>query len=336
MRHTGGRGRASNYIGFMRKAFDEAGFADIPVIAASAQGIESNPGFNIYSIKLINNLIMSTLLGDLLLRVTLRTRPYEKIENSTNLLLKSWQDRIVEEMENINKTSFIQLTKDIVKSFDKLEIVKEEKPKVGIVGEILVKYHPIANNNLIETLEAEGAEVLISDLMDFISYSLYNAKFKNEHLGKGLLPKLAGKAGIKYIETYRRYVRKALKDSENFTAPMYIEDLAEMGEEVVSLGNQSGEGWLLVAEMIELIQEGAKNVVCVQPFGCLPNHIVGKGMIKPIRDIYPEANIIPLDYDPGASAVNQLNRLKLMLSRAESNLKDKTIIKDSKKDKKTQ
>lgn len=318
---TGGMCRASNYIGFLRKALREAGFENIPVIAVSAQGIEKNSGFT-YSISMINNLIMATLLGDLLQRVSLRVRPYEKIKNSTNILLDYWINKARGSLVEMSKKDFIGLVNDIVLAFDKLEIIREEKPKVGIVGEILVKYHPVANNNLIETLEAEGAEVLISDLTDFVNYCMYNANFKHDHLGKGLLGKLAGNLGIAYVESYRKHLRAALEASEKFTAPLHIEDLARLGERVVSLGNQSGEGWLLTAEMMELVEMGAENIVCVQPFGCLPNHITGKGMIKPIREINPRANIIPLDFDPGASSVNQLNRLKLMLSRAESKLEE--------------
>ncbi len=319
---TGGMCRASNYIGFLRKALKESGFENIPVIAVSVQGIEKNPGFK-YSISMINNLIMATIIGDLLQRVSLRVRPYEKIKNSTNILLDFWIEKARNSLEGMNKKSFIKIINDIVLAFDKLEVVDEEKPKVGIVGEILVKYHPVANNNLIATLENEGAEVVISDLADFINYSMYNSNFKHDHLGKDYLSKLGGNLGIMYIESYRKHLREALEKSEKFEAPLHIEELAKLGEKVVSLGNQSGEGWLLTAEMMELVEMGVENIVCVQPFGCLPNHITGKGMVKPVREINSKANIIPIDFDPGASSVNQLNRLKLMLSRAEENLKSK-------------
>ena len=163
---------------------------------------------------------------------------------------------------------------------------------------------------------------MLGDLTDFLLYCLYNSSFKSQHLGKSFTSKLAGDIGIKYIEYYRKPIREALNNSKNFLSPLKIEELGELAEKLISLGNQSGEGWLLTADMRELIEEGAENIVCVQPFGCLPNHITGKGMIKAIREIYPKANIIPLDYDPGASAVNQLNRLKLMLSTAQDNLKE--------------
>lgn len=313
---TGGVCRASNYVAFLRKALEESGFSNIPVISVSTQGIEKNPGFP-FSLDMIKKLIISTLLGDLLMRVTLRVRPYEKIENSTNMLLDKWIEKLLLGIENINKQEFIKYTNDIVKSFDELEIIDITRPKVGIVGEILVKYHPVANNQLVGILENEGAEVLVSDIADFVLYCLYNSDFKNKYFGKSFKQKITGDIGIKYIEYYRKYIRESLDNSKRFTPPLTIEELGDLAKRLISLGNQSGEGWLLTAEIIELIEHGAENIVCVQPFGCLPNHITGKGMIKAIRDVYPKTNIIPLDYDPGASTVNQLNRLKLMLSRAE-------------------
>lgn len=322
---TGGVCRASNYVGFLRKALKEAGFEHVPVISVSVQGIEKNPGFT-FSYDMVKRGIMATLLGDLLMRVSLRVRPYEKIKNSTNLLLNRWIDKLIASLDNINQAQFIKYANDIVTSFDKIEIIDTPKPKVGIVGEILVKYHPVANNQLIEILEEEGAEVVLSDLTDFLLYCLYNADFKYKALGQGLKGKLIGDIGIKYIEYYRKHIRKALNKSQRFTPPLTIEELGERAGKLISLGNQSGEGWLLTAEMLELIEHGAENIVCVQPFGCLPNHITGKGMIKAIREIYPKANIIPIDYDPGASAVNQLNRLKLMMATAEENIKEKNEI----------
>ena len=324
---TGGMCRASNYIGFLRKALRESGLSHIPVISISAQGIEKNPGFT-FTYDMIKRSIMSILLGDLLMRVSLRVRPYEKIKGSTNLLLDTWIDKLMIPLEDMDKGGFIKYINEIVKSFDKIEILDIAKPKVGIVGEILVKYHPVANNNLIDILEEEGAEVVVSDLTDFLLYCLYNSDFKARRLGKSYGTKMAGDIGIAYIEHYRKYIKKSLEDSERFQSPLKIEELGELAEKLISLGNQAGEGWLLTAEMIELIEAGAENIVCVQPFGCLPNHITGKGMIKGIRDIYPKANIIPIDYDPGASSVNQLNRLKLMLSKAEE-----SIVEDKKDEK---
>ena len=328
---TGGMCRASNYVGFLRKALKESGFSNIPVISVSAQGIETNPGFKL-SYKMIRDLVMSVLMGDLLMRLSLSTRPYEKIKNSTNILLNNWIVKLRDEIKDINKKSYEEYIKQIVCDFESLETLDIDKPKVGIVGEILVKYHPTANNQLVDVLEKEGVEVVTGDLTDFLLYCLYNSNFKNKHLGKSLTGKLAGDVGIKYIEYFRKPVRDALNNSKKFHAPLKIEELGKLAEQLISLGNQSGEGWLLTADMIELIEEGAENIVCVQPFGCLPNHITGKGMIKGIRDIYPRANIVPLDYDPGASMVNQVNRLKLMLSTAEDNLKESL---DEKKRKRT-
>ncbi len=316
---TGGMCRASNYIGFLRKALVESGFGDIPVISVSAQGIEKNPGFT-YSVSMINKLIMATLLGDLLVRVSMRVRPYEVNKGETNDLLENYLDTIALDMKNMTKSKYRVYAEDIVNVFDNIEIRDIKKPRVGIVGEILAKYHPAANNNLIDILEEEGAEVVISDLADFMMYCLYNGDFKNKHLGKSYTTKLGGDFAMKYIESYRKHIRIALEKSKRFHGPLKINQLTDLAEKLVSLGNQSGEGWLLTAEMLELVEDGAENIVCVQPFGCLPNHITGKGMIKGIRDIYPKTNIIPIDYDPGASHVNQLNRIKLMLSRAEANL----------------
>lgn len=320
MTQTGGVCRASNYIGFMRKAFKDAGFGDIPIIAASAQGIESNPGFT-YSLEMARKGVMAILYGDLLMRMLYRVRPYEKIQGSANILCGNWIRNCVEAVKVGDKKEFKRNVYNMIRDFDEIEIdEKLVKPKVGIVGEILVKYHPAANNNIVDILEEEGAEVVVSDLTDFLLYSSYNSTFKHKYLSKGVLPKIAGDIAIKYIEYYRKHIRMALRDSERFYEPLTIYELGEKAEELISIGNQYGEGWLLTGEMLELIENGAENIVCVQPFGCLPNHITGKGMIKAIRDKYPKANIVPLDYDPGASEVNQLNRLKLMLSTAHDNV----------------
>ena len=316
---TGGVCRASNYVAFLRKALREAGFENVQVISISTQGIEKNPGFK-FSPNMAKRFIMSILLGDLLTRLSLKVRPYEKIKNSTNILLEKWIINIDKQLKLLNKNSFTKLVNDMVESFERIEILDTIKPKVGIDGEILIKYHSEANNELINILEEEGAEAVLGDMTDFLLYCLYNADFKNKKLGKSYKSKLFSDVGIQYIEYYREPIRKALDKSDRFTSPKTIQELGERAEELISLGNQSGEGWLLTAEMIGFVSEGVENIVCVQPFGCLPNHIVGKGMIKGIRDIYPNANIVPIDYDPGASVVNQLNRIKLMLSTAKANI----------------
>ena len=198
-----------------------------------------------------------------------------------------------------------------------------QKPKVGIVGEILVKFSPLANNHIVELLEEEGAEAVMPDLMDFLLYCFYNSNFKADYLGGKRSTAWICNMGISLLEFFRKTARKELEKSRHFGPPSHIHNLAEMAKDYVSLGNQTGEGWFLTGEMLELIHSGVNNIVCTQPFGCLPNHIVGKGVIKELRSSHPEANIIAVDYDPGASEVNQLNRIKLMLATAQKNLNQK-------------
>ena len=234
-------------------------------------------------------------------------------------------------MKNKNKRVFKNNLKNIIHEFDNLEITDEVKPKVGLVGEILVKFHPDANNHVVDIIEREGAEAVMPDFMDFIFYCAYDANFKYKNLS-GTWKKLVVNNVIIYIlENYRRHMKKYLNRSKRFSAPHSIYHLANSASDILSLGNQTGEGWFLTAEMIELIKSGAPNIVCMQPFACLPNHVTGKGMIKELRRRYPEANIVAVDYDPGASEVNQLNRIKLMLSVAFKNLKaDKpTLVEQS-------
>jgi len=216
-----------------------------------------------------------------------------------------------------------------------LEIKDIKKPQVGLVGEILVKFHPTANNNIVDILEAEGAEAVMPDLMDFFLYCAFNHEFKNIYLSGSKKAKIAGFTVIKIIEYYRSEMKIALNKSNRFEAPKSIECLAENASKILSIGNQTGEGWFLTAEMIELIEEGAPNILCMQPFACLPNHVTGKGMIKVLKNKYPKANIVAVDYDPGASEVNQLNRIKLMLAVAFKNLQgdakyDNTFTNDRK------
>ena len=214
------------------------------------------------------------------------------------------------------------MKKTIIKSFDKIKITNEIKPRVGIVGEILVKYAPAANNSLVELLEAEGAEAQVPDMIDFLLYCFYNQIYKAEHLGTSKKTAFICRMAIHLVEFVRGAATKAFRNSNYFTASSGIFKAAKLAEPIVSLGNQTGEGWFLTGEMAHLIEEGVSNIICTQPFGCLPNHIVGKGVIKELRRRYPAANIVAIDYDPGASEVNQLNRIKLMLSTAVKNLSD--------------
>lgn len=312
---TGGVCRASNYIAFIRKALRDAGFGNIPVISANPGTLEDNPGFT-YSWDMGNKALMSILYGDLLTKVLYRVRPYEKVEGSADELYKYWLDRCSESVMNGNRSQFTKNVRKIIHDFDNLELRDCVKPRVGIVGEILVKYHPTANNDIVKLLEREGAEVVVPDLTDFILYCAYNENFKYKYLSKAKLNKMVGDIAIRYIEFYRREMKVALKKSNRFSPPVNIKRLGKMVSPILSLGNQAGEGWLLTAEMIELIEDGVDNIVCVQPFACLPNHVTGKGMINAVRSMHPQANIIAVDYDPGASEVNQLNRIKLMLSNA--------------------
>lgn len=322
---TGGACRASNYVAFIRKALKDAGYGHIPVLALSFQGIEKHPGLKLNPstmIRLGRKMVIAMLYGDLIVRLSQATRPYEVNEGETDNLKDKWIKICSEESINFSKKVFDKNVKNMVKEFLDVEIIDEKKPKVGIVGEILVKYLPAANNYVAKILEKEGAEVVIPDLTDFMMYSFKNAEIKHEDLSKAYVNKLLCNLGIKYIEMYRKYVREAL-DGTRFIKPEKIEDIMDYAKKYVHLGNQYGEGWLLTGEMVELIESGVENIVCVQPFGCLPNHITGKGVIKAIRDTYEMANIIPIDFDASASHVNQYNRLKLMMSQANKNLEKK-------------
>ena len=317
---TGGGCRASNYIGFIRKALKKAGLEHIPVISVSASGIEKNPGWT-YSMAMINRSLQALIYGDLLMRVLYRVRPYELVPGSANALYAKWNEKCKTDIIKAGRRRFRNNISQIVDEFDALPIHADMvKPKVGVVGEILVKFHPTANNDIVGLLEAEGAEAVVPDLLDFFLYSTYNSKFKVEKLGFRKRSGLVADVVVGAIEWYRRHMCDALTASKRFEPPTHIEHLAEMAAPIVSIGNQTGEGWFLTAEMVELIHSGASNIVCTQPFACLPNHVTGKGIIKELKRLYPLANIVAIDYDPGATRVNQENRIKLMLSVARESL----------------
>ncbi|KJS86200.1 MAG: 2-hydroxyglutaryl-CoA dehydratase [Peptococcaceae bacterium BICA1-8] len=319
MSQTGGGCRASNYIAIIRKALKDAGMEQVPVISFST-GLEKNPGFKITP-AIFDNLMMGLVYGDLLMRVLYKVRPYEKVPGSANKLYKYWVDRCQEALSSGGKSKYKENIFNIVKDFDSLEIYEDlVKPKVGVVGEILVKFHPTANNNIVELLEAEGAEAVVPDLIDFFLYCAYDNKIGYEILSGSYWDMISGLFSIRTMESYRKQMKRALHESKRFEAPKAIDEIAHGASQHLSLGNQSGEGWFLTGEMVELIKSGVNNIVCLQPFACLPNHITGKGMIKELRRSYPSANIVPIDYDPGASEVNQLNRIKLMLSVAKEAL----------------
>jgi len=316
---TGGGCRATNYFGLLRKALHEAGYENIPVISANLYGNESNSGFKITA-SLLKKSITGVVYGDLLMRVLHRVRPYEIIPGSANLLFDRWVDRCIEQLSSGDQRAFERNIHGIVEEFSQLEISRQIKPKVGVVGEILVKYHPAANNDIVRVLEDAGAEAVVPDMLDFFLYSAYDSIYLGRHLTGNRKQEWLGRFIVYYLEKQRKTVKQALENSTRFEPPHSIYHKAVLAREMISLGHHCGEGWLLTAEMIELIQTGVPNIVCVQPFACLPNHVCGKAMIKPLKEKYPQANITAIDYDPGASEVNQINRIKLMLSVAFKNL----------------
>ncbi len=320
---TGGGCRATNYIGFIRRALEKADIAHIPVISLNLGGIESNPGFHI-NLDLLTRAAYGAVFGDIFMRCIYRMRPYEKEKGSVEALHQKWLKKCREFVTSRHMSffTFRKMCRQIIEEFDAVPVTQEQKPKVGIVGEILVKFAPAANNHLVDLLESEGAEAVVPDLLDFMLYCFYNQIYKAKELGTSKKAALFSRAGIQALEFLRKAASKAFLKSEHFFAPTSIYQTVEYAKPIVSIGNQTGEGWFLTGEMVELIHEGVNNIVCTQPFGCLPNHVVGKGVIKELRRQYPSSNIVAIDYDPGASEVNQLNRIKLMLSTAHKNLKE--------------
>ncbi len=313
---TGGGCRATNYTGLLRKALKDANLAHVPVVALSVTGIEKNPGMR-YTPRLVTRALQAIVLGDLLSTLTLRIRPYERMRGQTDALLAEWLDRLHAALEGPG-LKLADAAEEAITSFEALDFDRgARRPRVGVVGEILVKFHPDANNHVVRLLEDEGCEAVMPGLLDFFLYGFSGAMWRHEHLGSGLPGALASDAGAKLLERYASVVRKRLRASDaGYFVSSSIYDLRGKAETVLSLGNVCGEGWFLTGEMIELIESGVPNVVCAQPFACLPNHVTGKGMIREIRRRYPEANIVAVDYDSGASEVNQMNRIKLMVATA--------------------
>lgn len=328
---TGGMCRATNYFGLIRKALVDAGYPQIPVIAVSTQGIEENPGFKVTP-TLLHRAVKALVIGDLLLKCLMRTRPYEAEPGSANELYSMW-DTIVRETiehhgvsstagERIGKSHlpYPQLVREIVKSFDALPLQQiRRKPRVGVVGEILVKYHPDANNHLVDVIESQGCEAVVPGIMEFMTTRPYITDWNEHYLGMGgnHLTYAVMRWGL---DRYLNPVRSAIDTAHGkFQQDLPMPELVKKASEVTSVGVQAGEGWLLTAEILELIESGCPNVVCAQPFACLPNHVTGRGMFGSIRRLHPEANIVSIDYDPGASQANQLNRIKLMIAAAKKN-----------------
>ena len=324
MSQTGGGCRATNYIGFIRKALKDAGFEQVPVISFNVVGMEKNPGFKL-TLSLVEKLLRGMVYADLLQKMLYKNRPYEKNKGETEKLFNEWMEKAKNLTINGKTREISKSIYQIVEDFEKIEWKTDiEKPRVGIVGEILIKYHPFGNNFVANLLEKEGAEVVLPDFLGFIKFIASNKVISNQMLKNDNKKAMLFKAAISLIDIFEKDVRKALERSKKGYLPTSnIWHLADNVKSVLSTGNQTGEGWFLTAEMLEYMENEIQNIVCVQPFACLPNHVVGKGVIKTIREMYPDANIVPVDYDPGASEANQTNRIKLLMTVAKDNLKMK-------------
>ena len=325
MSQTGGGCRATNYIGFIRKALKDAGFSNVPIISFNVVGMEKSTGFKI-TIPMAINLIKGVFYGDLLSKLLLKNRAYEVHKGESQAMFDKWMEKCKILVGKSTYRQFKQSIYDIVSDFEKIELdTSVEKPKVGIVGEVLIKYHPFGNNFVIDVLEKEGAEVISPDFMGFIKFIATHKITNNTLLNTDKFKAKIFKTVINLIEMLEKDLKIALSSSKKgYLLPCNIFELETKVKDILSIGNQTGEGWFLTAEMVEYIEHGIPNIVCVQPFACLPNHVVGKGVIKTIREKYPYANISPIDYDPGASETNQTNRIKLLTTVAKDNLKKKT------------
>lgn len=311
---TGGACRATNYVGMLKKALKEAGFENVPLISLNVVGLEKQSGFKI-SAGMLVRAFMSIIYGDVLSRCLYKVRPYEVEKGSANALYQKWRLILRDDMKSLSMKKFNSNVRAIVEDFDKFPVRDVKKPRIGLVGEILVKFHPVANNDIIGLLENEGCEVVVPDLMGFFYYICSHGVTKSELLYCSKTKKFAENAAIKAMKFMEKSYRAAVKGTK-FGCPGDIFEMRESVKPIVSPGNIAGEGWFLSAEMLELIHEGVPNIVCMQPFACLPNHVTGKGVIGELRRRYPESNIVAVDFDPGASEVNQVNRIKLMLTRA--------------------
>jgi predicted nucleotide-binding protein (sugar kinase/HSP70/actin superfamily) len=322
---TGGGCRATNYIALIRKALKDSGHPEVPVISLSVAGglDESNPGFNILQPKLLMGAINALLYGDLIMQCLYRTRPYEAVPGSADALYEELIGRAKIQVPGASRKTFYRLCQDTVDAFEELPLVNDRsKPRVGVVGEILVKFHPTANNDVVRVIESEGCEANVPGLVDFFLFGTSNQINLKHELGTSAKKRLTHGIGIAAIDALREPINKMLAASTRFEPYTQIFELGKKAEEVLSLCNTMGEGWLLTAEMIELIETGTPNIVCASPFACLPNHVVGKSVIKRLRQLHPTSNIVAVDYDPGASEVNQLNRIKLMISVAKENFRE--------------
>ncbi|MCL1789519.1 MAG: acyl-CoA dehydratase activase-related protein, partial [Oscillospiraceae bacterium] len=326
---TGGACRATNYIGMLKKAMSDAGYKHIPLISLNIVGMEKNPGFSLTPILLMRAAV-SLIYGDLLSRCLYRVRPYEIEKGSANKLYEKWNEFLKGEIKYINRKRLAKNVQEIVRDFNELPVFEIEKPRVGIVGEVLVKYHPAANNFVVDVVESEGAEAVVPGFLSFMGFMCDHANSRYEFLTVSWKRWFVSNKVIDFFEWLQKPVADSIEGTK-FGHHMPFRKVRKLVDGIVSTGNIAGEGWMLTAEMMELMLEGVNNIICMQPFACLPNHIVGKGIIGELKRRNPQSNIVAVDYDPGASEVNQLNRIRLMLSQARKNMKEelKTQLPDS-------
>lgn len=312
---TGGGCRASNYIHMYRKALKNCGLEHVPVISINMSGLEKNSGFKLTPAVILKAAV-ALIYGDLIMCLSNQCKPYEKVKGETQGKIDAWVEKLVKISDKREFFNRKKIYTGILNDFASIDRYDEKKVKVGIVGEIFMKYSPFGNNYLEDFLIKEGAEPVVSGVMDFMLYCFHNKQIDAELYNKKDMATLPSKWLVKYITSLQKDVIKHIKNHGVFTPPTSFDHLITLGDEYINKGVKMGEGWLLTSEMIELIHSGVYNIVATQPFGCLPNHIVAKGMVRKIKDKYPDANIVAIDYDPSATSVNQENRLKLMLANA--------------------
>ena len=314
---TGGGCRASNYIHLLRKALKKAGYPQIPVLSFNVSGLEKDSGFQL-TLPMLHRLMYAVTYGDLLMLLRNQTKPYENTPGTSDALCDQWVERLTAQMgaERVSYSKIKDNYRAIISDFAGIDRTHEKKIRVGIVGEIFVKYSPLGNNDLENFLMSEGAEVVVPGLLDFCLYCVYNAVMDAKLYGKWKFKGIGARFAMKFFLGKQKDVIDLIREEGSFSPPTPFDHTVTLGTDYVGTGTKMGEGWLLTSEMIELSEQGVKNIVCTQPFGCLPNHIVGKGVMKPIKEKNPDVNIVAIDYDPGATRINQENRIKLMLANA--------------------
>lgn len=318
---TGGGCRASNYIFLLRKALKKAGYGYVPVISLNFNSLEKNPGFKL-TLSMLDRMVYAVLYGDLLMLLQNQCRPYEALPGSTAKLTDEWTMRLLEQMKGRGMVQYRRVKENyraILRDFAALPRRNEEKLRVGIVGEIFVKFSPLGNNDLEQFLLSEGCEPVVPGLLDFCLYCVYNSIADHELYGTGALKAKVVGAAYRFLLKKQQDIIDLIEEQGVFRPMIPFEITRSLAKGYVGIGAKMGEGWLLTAEMLELAHENVKNIVCTQPFGCLPNHIVGKGMMKQIKEKNPGVNIVAVDYDAGATKINQENRIKLMLANARQN-----------------